>query len=94
MFLLISALVVDVASITSTASILPTLLVESGYSRKFEREADREAGLYLINKNGDTQPYQDILRRLSEHGTLFPGASVFSTHPDFNERIRDLQQLE
>ena len=93
-FLLISALVGDVASITSAANILPTLLVESGYSRKFEREADREAGLYLIKKNGSTQPYQDILQRLSDHSTRFPSASVFSTHPDFDERIRDLKQLE
>ncbi|MEJ2689537.1 MAG: M48 family metallopeptidase [Deltaproteobacteria bacterium] len=41
---LVSALVGDVASMTSVAGSLPTLLVETGYSRIFEHQADEAVG--------------------------------------------------
>ncbi len=93
-FLLISALVGDVASITSMAAALPTILVESGYSRKFESEADEAAGLYFIRKGWSTRPYQNILLRLSEGSVEHPMASVLSSHPETNERVKYLQALE
>jgi len=94
-FLVISALAGDIASITSTAATLPTLLAESGYSRKFEFEADREAGMYCIRKGWGTKPYQDILLRMSQNELNFPGKTFLSSHPLIEERItylRDLQQ--
>jgi Zn-dependent protease with chaperone function len=94
LFLLISALVGDIASISSFAASLPTLLVESGYSRNFEREADREAGLYLIRKGWGTKPYQDMLQRLADSRSGYRGPSAISTHPDTLERIKRLQELE
>ena len=93
-FLLVAAVVGDVASITSAAASLPTILAESGYSRKFEREADEAAGLYLIQKGWTTKPYRDILMRLSENRVRYPGQSVLSSHPETEERVKHLQDLE
>jgi len=93
-FLLVAAVVGDVASITSVAASLPTILAESGYSRKFEREADEAAGLYLIRKGWTTKPYQDILLRLSENMLRYPGQSLLSSHPEAEDRVKHLQALE
>jgi len=93
-FLLISILVGDVTSVTSIAASLPTLLVKSGYSRRFESEADEAAGYWLIHKGWGTRPLQDILRRLAIHQKGLAGPSWLSTHPDTNRRIAHLQALE
>ena len=93
-FMLISVLVGDVASITSIAATLPTILVESGYSRQFEREADLVAGMYMVRRGWGTQPLQDILRRLTENQPGFAGPAAMSTHPDTRQRLRYLEDLE
>lgn len=93
-FLLISALIGDVTSITSMAGALPTLLIESGYSREFEREADKEAGLYFIRKGCGTKPYRDILLLITENEKDFVGSSILSSHPKTKERIDFLSKLE
>ena len=92
--MLISILAGDVTSITSAAAALPTLLVETGYSRKFEREADYESGVYLIHKGWGTQPYRSILLRIAQKQSHSPNISMFSTHPDIKKRIEYLKQLE
>lgn len=92
-FLLVSALAGDITSITSVASTLPTVLAQTGYSRRFEREADEAAGRYLIGRGWGTGPIEDILRRLSEEKTEVSGLSLVSTHPDTAERVRNLQAL-
>ncbi len=91
---LLSLITGDITSITNFAAFLPTLLIESGYSRAFEREADREAGLYLISRGAGTKPFRDILEKLdsSHPGALKPG--VFSTHPETIRRIEYLKELE
>ncbi len=92
-FLLISMLTGDVASMTSTASSLPTFLIESGYSRQFETAADTFAGLYMLQRGWGTQPLRDILQRLS--GDQHKGLPTFlSTHPGSVERLRHLEALE
>lgn len=93
-FLLISILVGDVASITSTAATLPTLLAESGYSRQFEKEADHVAGLYCIEKGWTTKPLQNILQRIAKRHANLPALSIISTHPLTVERVKALQSLE
>lgn len=91
---LLSLITGDVTSITNFAAFLPTLLIESGYSREFEREADHEAGLYLISKGLGTKPFRDLLEKLdaSHPGSLKLG--VFSTHPETVKRIEYLKELE
>ncbi len=93
-FLLVSILVGDVSSITSTAATLPTLLAESGYSRQFEREADRMAGLFCIRRGWGTGPLRSILQRLDKGRFKVSGESILSTHPDTAERIRLLEEME
>ncbi len=93
-FMLISVLVGDVASITSIAATLPTILVESGYSRQFEKEADLVAGMYMVRRGWGTQPLRDILRRLAEYQPGFAGPAAMSTHPGTRQRIQYLEDLE
>ncbi len=93
-FLLISTLVGDITSITSTAASLPTLLAQSNYSRKFEEEADRFAVLYFIQKEWNIKPYQDILLRITKDMPNYPGESLLSSHPLTNDRTKYIQALE
>ena len=90
-FMLVSILVGDVASVTSIAASLPAILVESGYSRAFEREADEVAGRYLVAKGWGTEPLRDILARLTE-GVDAP--TFLSSHPGTEARLDSLEALE
>jgi Zn-dependent protease with chaperone function len=94
LIVLISAFMGDITSISSLAATLPVLLVESNYSREFEREADKEAALYLTRKGWGTKPYQEVLGRLAKDRGEYPGLTAFSTHPRTRERIEDLKKLE
>ncbi len=92
--ILMSVVMGDVASLTSMAASVPVILLERGYSREFEEEADRRAGLYLIARGWGTRPYRDMLVRLSE---THPGGgypSILSTHPDTARRVQRLKDLE
>lgn len=91
-FLLISALVGDIGSISSLATTLPMVLVESGYSRKFEEEADRLSCLYLLERGKSTLPFQHILTRMTE-GKPVP-TSLFSSHPQTERRVELMMALE
>lgn len=92
-FLLITILTGDVTSITATAATLPTVLIESGYSRRFEKEADLIAGQYLIRKKVGTDAYRDALAQLS--GDDRAGVpSFFTSHPGGGDRVAYLRQLE
>lgn len=93
-FLLVSVLAGDVTSITSTAATFPTFIIESGYSRDFERQADAAAGAYCIREGWTTKPYEDILMHLSENSQGKSGPSWLSSHPDIQERIRLIQELD
>ena len=92
--LLVSALAGDVASITSVASTLPTVLAQTGYSRNFEREADRGAGRYMIEQGWGTKPLEAILGRLSKRAPDMAGMSILSTHPGTEERLKNLRAME
>ncbi|NJD55987.1 MAG: M48 family metallopeptidase [Nitrospirae bacterium] len=93
-FLVVSALAGDLSGISSAAASLPTVLAQSGYSREFEREADRFAVQYLIRRKSGVIPFQDILRRISKTGTALPGEAVFSTHPVMEDRLQDIEKMK
>ncbi|MBS3808802.1 MAG: M48 family metallopeptidase [Desulfobacterales bacterium] len=93
-FFVISALFGDVVSATSLGAALPTMLVERGYSRQFERQADLAAGKYLIRRMGSTKPYRRILQRLAEKSGRNSAPSMISTHPGVKNRILRLKNLE
>ena len=93
-YLLASALLGDAASIQTAFASFPMILVETGYSREFEFEADREAGRYLLASGRDTAPFRRLLERLEQsHGGLAPPAFI-ATHPPGTERIKALLALE
>jgi Zn-dependent protease with chaperone function len=84
--LLIAAVIGDMTSITALAAGVPTLLLESKYSRDFEREADAYALEYLRARGIDDRHFRAILARLEEQGG--DGVPDFlATHPSAEERI-------
>lgn len=94
LYVLIALALGDVASATSLAASLPLLLLQSGYSRAYELEADATAGAYLMRRHGTTAPLQTILLRLeaSSGKDALPG--YLSTHPSTPERVERLRRLE
>ncbi len=92
--LLVSALAGDVSSISAAGETLPRLLIESGYSRHFEKEADRAAGTYLIRMGWGTASLQNILARLAKTAPIHPAFALFSAHPDLEERIGYLKKMD
>jgi Zn-dependent protease with chaperone function len=92
--LLVSALAGDVSSISAAGETLPTLLIESGYSRRFEKEADRAAGTYLIRMGWGTVSLQNVLARIAKTAPIHPAFALFSTHPDLEERIGYLKKMD
>jgi predicted Zn-dependent protease len=90
--LLIAAITGDATSITSLSATVPTLLIETKYSRDFEREADRFALGYLKENNINPRHFSDILLRLEQSR---PGESdipdFLSSHPGTKERIKAFQ---
>lgn len=90
---LISFLAGDVTSITSLAASIPTLLLESGYSRKFEIEADMAVGHYFLSRGWPILPYENILTRITKEGPQSEYADLLSSHPDIQERITRLRNL-
>ncbi|NMF88431.1 M48 family metallopeptidase [Aromatoleum petrolei] len=84
---LLSALVVgDISSVSSAVTALPLLLTQMGYSRDFEREADRHAVDTLRRHGISPQRLVDILERVDQDADEKWG--YLSTHPPTPERVR------
>lgn len=82
--------------ISSIAAGLSALVLESRYSRGFEREADAYAAKLLIASGGSAEPLALMLQRLeSAHATKGDKdgslTKVFSSHPETEERIAALR---
>lgn len=93
-FALVSISMGDITSITSVATTLPMILVESGYSRDFEREADDAVIRYFSQKSWNSKPFQEILLSLQQASGHSQQPSFLSTHPGIQERIKRLKELE
>ncbi|KAF0218617.1 MAG: M48 family [Geobacteraceae bacterium] len=95
--LIVATVTGDVLSATSLSATLPTALIDAGFSREFETEADDAAVEYLTKHRIPLSCYADILARLQdEHdkGTDKNAkprekrvADFLSTHPATRERI-------
>ncbi|MEM6604847.1 MAG: M48 family metallopeptidase [Pseudomonadota bacterium] len=86
---LIASITGDLTNITAFAAAVPTLLLQSRYSRDFEREADAFAFQYLHSKDISTDVLSDLLIRMEQSlGTDDEGrlGSWFSSHPRSEER--------
>ena len=91
-FIFISAFLGDIASVSSLASAIPTLLIENGYSRSFEKEADLVSGEWLQNKYGSPEAMKSILIKLNAGAEGISIPELLSTHPDLHNRIMLLEE--
>lgn len=79
----------DLTSITSLSVTLPTLLVESRYSREFELEADQYAVNYLKQQQIAVKHYVRILQLLEQPSHY--EFDYLSSHPAMGKRIGVIQ---
>ncbi|MEW6677669.1 MAG: M48 family metallopeptidase [Pseudomonadota bacterium] len=81
-----------VGDVGSVAAGLPTLLLEAGYSRDHEREADAYAAALLQHNGLSPARLATLLAKLeAAHGDGEAGAlDYFSSHPGGQERIKAL----
>ena len=93
-FALVSFLMGDVTSITSAAGTLPAILLESRYSRGFERNADATASRWMDIAGYGAQPMIAFLNRVKEREKGFEGPEFLSTHPALDKRIDYLMTLD
>lgn len=87
--LLAALLLGDVSSVSSAVAALPLILTEMGYSRDFEREADRYAVDTLVALGIPPQRLADILQRIAPDDA--EDLTYLSTHPPTQERLRTLR---
>lgn len=79
----------DLSGTGSLSVSIPVLLLESGFSRKHEREADRFAFALLADKGISPDAFARVMARLSAHhggGGAGP-VGYLSSHPPGEERI-------
>jgi Zn-dependent protease with chaperone function len=88
-FLVLSAIVGDATTASSLFSTLPTVLVESHYSRDLEREADDYAYEQMKLHGIDHEYFATIMERLMDsHSDNSKGIVTYiQSHPDTSERI-------
>lgn len=81
--------------ISSFAAGLGAMVLESRYSREFEREADAWAAQALVGAGASAEPLARMLELLeaSHRKSRGPAAGVdwLSSHPDFTERVAALR---
>lgn len=76
----------DIGSVTDLAAGLPSLLLQSGYSRDMEREADVYALAWLKTACIPPERFADILGRLDKDAS--GKTSLLDSHPGTRERIK------
>jgi len=84
----------DISSISSLSVAIPTMLVESRYSREFELEADQYAIDYLEAQNIDIQHYSKILRLLEPAKKAAYSFDYLSSHPAMGKRINIIENRD
>jgi len=89
---LIAALAGDAASVTALAVAVPSVLLQSGYSRAFEEEADTYAFGRLKEIGVAPRHFADLMRRLEASHRRVAGndqhvLDYLSSHPNTESRI-------
>lgn len=92
--LVVSTVTGDLSTLTTFASTIPFLLLQRGYSRELEAEADAYALDLLRRADIDPRHFRSILHKLEksrpQQGNDF---TYLSTHPDTEARIKALGAL-
>lgn len=93
---LMTALAGDAVGVTFLVVALPSMLLQSGYSRKFEAEADDYAFAHMKRHGVSPQAFADVMRRLEketggrrEDGTVM---RYLGSHPATADRIRRAEE--
>lgn len=83
----------DLSSTSGFVAAVPTVLVESSFSREFEREADDHAVRHLVAHDIPLSRFATILQRLGDsHGEQAGNFTGYlSSHPATDERIERLE---
>jgi Zn-dependent protease with chaperone function len=82
----------DISGSLSSFGAIPIALVENGYSREFEQEADDYAVIFCLRSGMGTRPLTALFARLrKEHPSELP--AWFSSHPNLSERIKRIEKL-
>ena len=84
--LLVAAVTGDVTSVTGLAATLPTVLLEAGFSRGFEGEADDFAYSFLKERGIALHYFADVLERMTEKLGSEEGGYL-SRHPATAQRV-------
>lgn len=91
--LFMAGLLGDITSITSLSITLPTILVESKYSRAFELEADRYALGLMQSHNIPPQQFGRILELLTKQSNSESEFDYLSSHPALEKRMAEITRL-
>jgi predicted Zn-dependent protease len=94
---LVTALAGDAVGVTILAAALPSILLQSRYSREFETEADDYALAHLERHGVPPRAFADLMRRLATEEKAAAGndATVLrylGSHPATEERIRRAEE--
>ena len=84
--LLVAGVTGDVTSVTGLAATLPTVLLEAGFSRGFEAEADDFAYTFLSERGIARHYFADVLERMTEKFGS-DGGGYLSRHPATARRV-------
>lgn len=74
----------DLGSVTDLAAGVPTLLLQRGYSRDMEREADAYALAWLVAACIPPSRFADLLGRIADKET---DTGLLGSHPGTRERV-------
>lgn len=92
--LVVSAATGDLSTLTAFSSTLPFLLLQNGYSRELETEADDDAVTLLQRANISPESLVKILKALEKQKpTTGPDFNYLSTHPLTDDRVKRIQSL-
>lgn len=92
--LVVSTITGDLSTLTTFAGTIPFVLLQRGYSREFETEADAYALDLMRRANIDPRHFRSILRRLeASRSRTNRDFTYLSTHPDTDARVRALGRL-
>ena len=87
--LIVASVAGDLSSHTDLSSALPKLLVEAGYSRDFEMEADQFSLQYMLEHGIPPANFANILLRMEERTKHKSHKhNYLATHPMTSKRIR------
>lgn len=79
----------DAAAVASVAAALPKALLDAGFTREFETQADSVAKEYLLATGKPLTVFADIMSRIAAQSADQPQAhGLLKTHPAAEDRVK------